>query len=444
MPRLLEPSAYHPSIGWSNRCNQDEKSGLSYLMLEEPGLTTHTEHDRILSLRSALAPFDECPVSFWLSEGCENDFRIVFWNSGAEMIYGYPRTEALGQSYLNLFVTDEQREQSRVDAQRVIDTGEHPRNCIAIDKNKSGGEIILLTNVFRFVYEGYPYQAEIAVNLTPSGFLEFLDDDYRKQRDDPKTHEDARQLYYFVRHARNLLERQLALWSLTFAHTIRSELARVGSSLELLKEANPDIARHDSYLDLSAATSILLRHANNFQAYQGLASMATTPEDLPGFVEGGLLAEMVSAQDYSARIHGLEINLNISGAYARSILRGSRGSYDGVLNNLLRNAIDHIDIVAAADRPVVDVKAWVEPDELKAAIVEIANPGRVKENVLRENFGAFYSDLTDQDQRLHLGLAISHRWLEEVGGHLTLVNQGNRRVVARVEWPLAGNQPNLS
>src|SRR6266542_6810003 len=51
------------------------------------------------------------------------DTRILFWNQGAENIFGYSRHEAVGQSLFDLIVQPERAEEARRFLAETIETG---------------------------------------------------------------------------------------------------------------------------------------------------------------------------------------------------------------------------------------------------------------------------------------------------------------------------------
>ncbi|WP_031476353.1 PAS domain-containing protein [Streptomyces bicolor] len=55
------------------------------------------------------ALLDQIPVSFWMSRGRDGGYEIVLWNAAASRIYGYSKAEAIGTSFLDLFVEPESR-----------------------------------------------------------------------------------------------------------------------------------------------------------------------------------------------------------------------------------------------------------------------------------------------------------------------------------------------
>jgi PAS domain S-box-containing protein len=385
-------------------------------------------------LQKRLEALDQLPLSFWLSDGSESDFQIVFWNKGAERIYGYSKNEALGHSYLTLFVTDEQRDQSRIDAQRVIDEGTHPVNCIAIDRMKPadpsspGPEVILLTNVFRYQIDGRPYQAEIAVDLTPSGFLDFLDQQYRQERADPATHEQARQLNYFVRHAQRQVETQLQLWGLTFSHSIRSELGNARDALQSLRDELADVSlgQNTNFRALQAAIARLLNLSDNFHAYQRPPELSPVLSD--SFNITTRVRELCEESRYDAESMGLTLELNAPDV--GNIASGSSDAFEHAFRNILGNAIDHAEASIGETAIFVNVRLVEEQIE-----VSVLNPGQLSEQVVSHSYSPFYAPVGTTTQRLHLGLYIANLWLTSVGASLDVHNFGDQ-VRALIYWPI--------
>lgn len=110
-------------------------------------------------------------ISVWACRGRKDNFEIVFWNKGAEKIYGYPSEYAIGKNCTTLFMCDAEREKARDDIEKII-AGEPYYNMIAHDINGKGDETLILTNTFRiedYEREGEFLQAEIGVDISEKG-----------------------------------------------------------------------------------------------------------------------------------------------------------------------------------------------------------------------------------------------------------------------------------
>ncbi len=112
--------------------------------------------------------FDKAPICMW---ACDEDYKIVLWNSGAEVIYGHTKEEVLGKSYLDIFIDEAEKEQSQKDCDRVIKEGWVQQNCLAYDHDHKSKSRHMLTNVFRIQspVNSKQYQAEIGIEISDLG-----------------------------------------------------------------------------------------------------------------------------------------------------------------------------------------------------------------------------------------------------------------------------------
>lgn len=90
---------------------------------------------------------ENAPIAVWAASGNKHDYAIRIWNSGAERLYGYSRSEALGSNYLDLFVNDLEREQAILDHERTVKDLQPYRN-LARDVMADGSERLILTQGF--------------------------------------------------------------------------------------------------------------------------------------------------------------------------------------------------------------------------------------------------------------------------------------------------------
>lgn len=118
--------------------------------------------------RLFLALIRQAPFSEWASKGKLGNYEVVLWNTGAEKIYGYSAKEAIGNNYLTLFVSEEERKQSAIDCESILTGGTVIRNTIAEDKASDGTRRTLLTTCFRIWddEEGEYLQAEIGLDVS--------------------------------------------------------------------------------------------------------------------------------------------------------------------------------------------------------------------------------------------------------------------------------------
>ncbi len=106
----------------------------------------------------------EAHLSMW---ACDEDFRIVLWNKGAEELYGRSADSVLGERYDTLFIDEAEREQSLADCRKIIREGARFRNFLALDVDSRGRQKQMLTNCFRITdpETGQHYQAEVGLDI---------------------------------------------------------------------------------------------------------------------------------------------------------------------------------------------------------------------------------------------------------------------------------------
>lgn len=126
-----------------------------------------------------LAMVDHAPFTFWAAD---KNFKIVLWSQTCEKEYGIPERLALGRDYVDLFVDEPERQQSREDCIRIIDEGTPFRNFLAYDVARNGSRRTMLTNCFRiWDEESKQYlQAEIGLEISD---LELRKDEHRTLRE---------------------------------------------------------------------------------------------------------------------------------------------------------------------------------------------------------------------------------------------------------------------
>lgn len=92
----------------------------------------------------------QAKMTFWAGCGADDDYAIRLWNPGAEEIYGHSRSDALGRSYIDLFVNPRERNRAIEDHARIIQSGEIYEWDWAADDLTSDNQVrTMLTHCFR-------------------------------------------------------------------------------------------------------------------------------------------------------------------------------------------------------------------------------------------------------------------------------------------------------
>lgn len=387
------------------------------------------------------ALLDQIPVSFWMSRGRDGGYEIVLWNAAASRIYGYSKEEAIGTSFLDLFVDEPQMDQAREDADRIIagvPLVVPAVNCIAIDRDREGNPVALLTNAFRVEFQGELFQAELAVDLTPSRFLQHTDAYYRAKREGPN-HAPLRTLEAFLDHITELNSRQLALWGRTFAHEIRSELVPLRQALWQLASDNPALSETDEFRDIERSVGSLRLLSDNFLSFQAGFQPDLRAGRTQDFARRGgfdlldTVRAVINEFAYSATQLDTDIAL-LPGDTSRlrqTRLLGTREAFTNTMRNVLSNSVKHYDSSAAAD----DLRITIALTRGKSFTeIAVRNPGQIPQSQLDHGFEPFYKDAQNPSEGMHLGLSIAHQWTKEVGGRISISNEADQ-VLVSIMWP---------
>lgn len=388
------------------------------------------------------ALLDQVPVSFWMSRGHDGGYEIVLWNAAASRIYGYTKEEAIGTSFLDLFVDEPQKDQAKEDADRIIagvPLTVPAVNCIAIDRDREGNPVALLTNAFRVDFQGELFQAEIAVDLTPSRFLQHTDAYYRAKREGPD-HAPLRTLDAFLEHITELNSRQLALWGRTFAHEIRSELVPLRQALWQLAADNPALSQTDEFRDIERSMGSLRLLSDNFLSFQaGFQPDLRTgnPQDFArrgGFNLLDTVRAVIDEFAYAATQLDADVDLllpDTPGLLSHTRLLGTREAFTNTMRNVLSNSVKHYDSSSAAGDSLITVSLTRSKSFTEIAV---RNPGQIPQSQLDHGFEPFYKDAQNPSEGMHLGLSIAHQWTKEVGGRISISNEAGQ-VVVSILWP---------
>lgn len=121
---------------------------------------------------------DASPFTVW---ACTSDYKIVLWNKWCEAVYGFTGADALGKSFVDLFVDGPEKKEAMKDCTEIIKTGSPYSNGLAYDNNCHGQRRTMLTNCFRV------WDSERLQYLQVEMGLVLKDDDLGEPRD--KLHE---------------------------------------------------------------------------------------------------------------------------------------------------------------------------------------------------------------------------------------------------------------
>ena len=86
--------------------------------------------------------------------GCDENHRIVYWNKGCELLYGYSEREALGQCVESLIIPVKEIATNQIEHQRWLNSGCAPLCVEQTMMTKSGESLEIVSNYFTLLANG--------------------------------------------------------------------------------------------------------------------------------------------------------------------------------------------------------------------------------------------------------------------------------------------------
>lgn len=169
-------------------------------------------------------------VSLWAAAGPEDDYAIRLWTRGAERLYGYSMSEAIGESYLTLLTNKLEHDRAKADHDKVIRNGIEIRNLVD-DVIYSGSQRLLLTIRFPL------YDKAMKAHLLAETGIEITGITLEEATLITSTREEA--IHISESAARYDLSEQLRrlVGALTLSGTGEDERAALALGVELLRQA---------------------------------------------------------------------------------------------------------------------------------------------------------------------------------------------------------------
>jgi len=331
--------------------------------------------------------------------------KIVYWNEGAEHIFGYSTSDMLGKTPALLYPQVEEAE-LQIDLQRILAGTDYLGEWEGRRKDGSGVWVDIRTTLLH------------DLDGEPVGFLGLARDITERKKTEEALREKAVKL-----HVNELKDHLL----LHLSHEFRTPLAAVSGYLELLKD-------HQERLDALTQAEFLDRALANCNELTLLLdaiteAMRVTNEIKPATPEALVVAHVVrevvdqlAPQHEQEHILQLDIPEQVTAWADKYYLRQ-------IVRNLLSNAFKY----APKQTPVI-IRAAVKEGargetDAPAQVwitVEDAGPGipPAELPLLFEKFVRLTRDLTGTVRGTGLGLYISKQLVEAMGGHIWVESAG--------------------
>jgi two-component system C4-dicarboxylate transport sensor histidine kinase DctB len=130
-----------------------------------------------------------------------------------------------------------------------------------------------------------------------------------------------------------------------------------------------------------------------------------------------VLVRVTSLLEFRVRKAGTTLRTQI--APDLPVLAAAPHALEQILINLLANALD---AVAGATRPMVQVRARIQADNPRFAVIEVADNGAGVAKAIRDRLFESFFTTKGEEHGTGLGLAVSREIARSLGGDLVLVD----------------------
>lgn len=249
------------------------------------------------------------------------------------------------------------------------------------------------------------------------------------------TRDISRSQYYRLQlekaklYAEDLLHRREKLM-LTISHDIRAPLSSIIGYIELLMRRHPDERQHYYLENMTGSADHILSLVNGLLDFHRLESGQMEIQHVP-FSVRTLFNEIFASFCPIADAKGLDFFLNLKEKGMDRIYQGDPIRIRQVVSNLLSNAIKF----THEGRVVLLVKILVDDSQLLITVSD-SGPG-IPEEEQEKIFGEFTRlSGTEKEEGFGLGLSITYKLIELMGGTLSLQSQPGKGSDFTIVMPL--------
>lgn len=325
--------------------------------------------------------------------------RIVIWNQGAELIFGYRRDEIVGASLERLVPSSRRRELDQIERRTRLRGAVKNRFTRWVTKEGKSLHILLTSTAI------LSSQGEFAGSS-------FVIKDFTRQ----KEMEEA------VQHAEQFAS--LGQLAAGLAHEIKNPLAGIQGAIEVIRERIEDQSQRQ------ILSQVLAEVTRIDKTVHGLLNYAKPkPPQLSPIALMEPLQRMISLLKESS---GADVLFLVEGSEAarRTRIRGDGSCLDQVLLNLLLNALEAMDYKGR-------IRIRLESDaDFLVLRVEDSGPG-VPMGLRKAIFDPFF---TNKPKGTGLGLAICRRIASEHGGTVSLDSEFKQGAAFVLRLPKLGSR----
>jgi PAS domain S-box-containing protein len=333
--------------------------------------------------------------------------RILEFNPAAEDIFGYERSDVIGEDMADLIMLDEHRELHRAGMARLLSTGEPKilNTRIQIEAKRADGTRFPLELTVGAIPQG--------PETTFVGYMRDISDQQEAERQLMIAKEEAEE-------ASRAKSRFLAMMS----HEIRTPMNGILGALGLIE--GDSLTRENNERVHIARTSgeNLLQILNDILDFSKLEAGKLELEHM-SFRTDELFLSVVDLVSVKADARDINLHVDIADSVPKAMV-GDVGRIRQVLLNLVSNAIkfsERDDVVISAE--ISPPEADVEGIRFEVTDHGVGIPGEKQDSLFQE-FSQIDDDYVRRAGGTGLGLAISKTLVERMGGQIGFESESGK------------------
>ena len=340
---------------------------------------------------------------------------VIEFNPAAERIFGYEKSDVIGQPMADLIIPPSQRVQHNEGMRRHLESGAKRM----IDRG--------LFQMEAMRKDGSTFPVELSISTAKSAEGEIYISFVRDISDRMSAERELVQ----ARDRAVLGEKAKAELLAIMSHEMRTPLNGILGTLDLLESTDLDSRQRHFVEVMGTSGQMLLRHVNDVLDVSRMDADKTEPTRV-GFSLSELVHSVAESLRGPAGARGNTIKVNMLG-HVPPFVSGDRGRIEQVLVNLVGNAIKFTENGTV----MIETEAMPESDEVEIRVIDTGvGIAEADQERIFEDFVTLDASFARSSEGTGLGLGITRRLVDVLKGEIGVESEPGQGSVFWVRLPL--------